>query len=103
LNRVINDYGKNYSIQRYKGLGEMNADQLWETTMNPETRTLIRVTVEDTEKAEKRISVLMGNKVDPRRRWIEDNVEFTLGEDGSILESQSIDEYTSNETVEQER
>lgn len=86
LDQVIKEFKKGYTIQRYKGLGEMNADQLWETTMNPASRTLIRVTVEDSEKAEKRIAVLMGNKVDPRRKWIEENVEFTLGEDGSILE-----------------
>ena len=70
--------GKGYSVQRYKGLGEMNADQLWETTMNPETRTLIQVDIEDGASAEHNVSVLMGDKVAPRRQWIEENVQFSL-------------------------
>lgn len=65
-------------IQRYKGLGEMNASQLWETTMDPSTRTLIRVGISDGIKAEKRVSVLMGSKAELRRKWIEDNISFTL-------------------------
>ncbi|MEG0021768.1 MAG: DNA topoisomerase IV subunit B [Bacilli bacterium] len=65
-------------VQRYKGLGEMNADQLWETTMNPDTRSLIQVNIEDVALAEKRVSVLMGDKVEPRKEWIEENVEFSL-------------------------
>lgn len=73
-------FGKGAILQRYKGLGEMNADQLWETTMNPENRTLIRVTIEDLARAERRVNVLMGDKVPPRRKWIEDNVKFTLEE-----------------------
>ena len=64
--------------QRYKGLGEMNAEQLWETTMNPETRSLIKVNIIDAALAEKRVSILMGDKVDPRKEWIEENVQFTL-------------------------
>ena len=65
-------------IQRYKGLGEMNATQLWETTMDPAHRTLIRVGIEDGMKAERRVSILMGDKADLRRKWIEDNISFTL-------------------------
>ncbi|MFL2099904.1 DNA topoisomerase IV subunit B [Desemzia sp. FAM 23991] len=96
---VTKDFGKNYVLQRYKGLGEMNADQLWDTTMNPETRTLIRVRIDDVAQAEKRVSVLMGNKVEPRRKWIESHVEFSLEEGGSILENSQImnDNESENE------
>lgn len=80
LEELRKQFGKGATLQRYKGLGEMNADQLWETTMNPETRTLIRVTIEDLARAERRVNVLMGDKVEPRRKWIEDNVKFTLEE-----------------------
>ena len=73
-------FGRGATLQRYQGLGERNADQLWETTMNPETRTLIRVTIDDLARAERRVSVLMGDKAAPRRQWIEDNVKFTLEE-----------------------
>ncbi len=76
LRELVESINGKYIIQRYKGLGEMNADQLWETTMNPESRTLIQVTIDDLALAEKRVSVLMGDKVDPRRKWIEDNVDF---------------------------
>ena len=64
--------------QRYKGLGEMDAEQLWETTMNPDMRSLIKVNLTDASLAEKRVSVLMGDSVEPRKEWIEENVEFTL-------------------------
>ena len=76
LDTVTSKY-KSYSIQRFKGLGEMNATQLWDTTMNPATRTLIQVNIEDLADADQRISVLMGDKVEPRRDWIESNVRFT--------------------------
>ena len=77
LEEKIKKVGKGYLLQRYKGLGEMNADQLWETTMNPESRTLIRVVIDDKAQAERRVSTLMGNKVEPRRKWIESHVEFS--------------------------
>ena len=76
--------GKGYVVQRYKGLGEMNASQLWETTMNPETRTLIQVSIDDAALVERRVSVLMGDKVEPRREWIEQNVQFTLEDNFTI-------------------
>ncbi len=68
----------------------MNADQLWETTMAPETRTLVRITLDDQVQAERRVSTLMGNKVAPRRKWIESNVQFTLDEDDNILQNDKI-------------
>ena len=77
FDQMKKDYGK-FELQRYKGLGEMNADQLWDTTMNPETRILIQVKIEDFEVADRRINELMGNKPALRREWIEENVSFTL-------------------------
>jgi len=88
LAQVSKTFGKGSSLQRFKGLGEMNADQLWETTMDPETRTLIRVRIEDAALAERRVTTLMGDKVEPRRKWIESNVQFTMEEDDSILDKQ---------------
>ena len=88
LEEKIKKVGKGYLLQRYKGLGEMNADQLWETTMNPESRTLIRVVIDDKAQAERRVSTLMGNKVEPRRKWIESHVEFSLEDGKSILETE---------------
>ena len=76
--------GKNTKTQRYKGLGEMDATQLWETTMDPKTRSLIKVSIQDAALAEKRVKVLMGDKVDPRKEWIEENVEFSLEDNYKI-------------------
>ena len=92
LQGAINKIGKGYMLQRYKGLGEMNADQLWDTTMNPETRTLIRVKIEDSARAERHVTTLMGDKVEPRRKWIESNVNFGMEEDDNILENEHIHE-----------
>ena len=71
----------NYKIQRFKGLGEMDASELYETTMDPHNRRLLRVTLTDAAIAEKRIHVLMGDEVMPRKEWINENVDFTLEDD----------------------
>ena len=76
--KILSENKIKLETQRYKGLGEMNAEQLWETTMNPETRSLIKVNISDAALAEKRVSILMGDKVEPRKEWIEENVQFTL-------------------------
>lgn len=76
---------KNYTLSRFKGLGEMNANQLWETTMNPLTRSLVKVTITDASLAEKRVSVLMGDNVAPRKEWIEENVDFSLEDEYKVV------------------
>ncbi|MBR4461841.1 MAG: DNA topoisomerase IV subunit B [Erysipelotrichaceae bacterium] len=81
LNEYRKIHGEKLDIQRYKGLGEMDADQLWDTTMDPEKRTLIQISIEDAALCERKISVLMGNNAEARRKWIDDNIDFTLEED----------------------
>ncbi|TMW73380.1 DNA topoisomerase IV subunit B [Alteribacter natronophilus] len=90
LKGAMKKVGKGYTIQRYKGLGEMDATQLWETTMNPDSRTLVRVKIDDIARAERRVSTLMGDKVEPRRKWIESNVAFSLEEETNILDSENL-------------
>src|SRR5699024_750509 len=80
LQEALTKMKSGYIIKRYKGLAEMIADQLWDSSMYPDSRTLIRVTLENMEQAERRVTSLIGDKVTPCRTWIEYNVEFGLAE-----------------------
>lgn len=79
--KIVSENSGKPDISRNKGLGEMNAEELWDTTMNPDTRSLIRVNIYDAALAEKRVNVLMGDKVEPRKEWIEENIVFTMEDD----------------------
>ncbi len=83
--KILSESKVKLTTQRYKGLGEMNAEQLWETTMDPENRNLIKISIEDAALADKRVRVLMGDKVEPRKEWIEENIEFTLEDDYELI------------------
>jgi len=85
MKEILKQYKTNYMVQRYKGLGEMNAEELWETTMNPDSRTLVRITMDNVAQAERRVTTLMGDKVAPRREWIEENVSFGLEEEENLI------------------
>lgn len=96
LEEIQKEMGRGVELQRYKGLGEMMAGQLWDTTMNPDTRTLIQVRVDDEAMSLKRVTTLMGDNVEMRRKWIESNVSFTLDEEDSILDNEGM-EYLEEE------
>ena len=81
LKKVLKTVGKGYTLQRYKGLGEMNPEQLWQTTMDPSNRKLMQVTIEDAAQADRIVTILMGDKVDPRREYISTHANFNKADD----------------------
>ncbi|MBQ9856884.1 MAG: DNA topoisomerase IV subunit B, partial [Clostridia bacterium] len=81
LSGAIKQVGKGYTLQRYKGLGEMNPEQLWETTMNPNGRKLMQVMIEDNTEADRMVTVLMGDKVEPRKEYIFQYADFNKKDD----------------------
>ncbi len=85
LQEAIDKVGRGYQIQRYKGLGEMNPEQLWDTTMNPETRTLLQVGIDDVTSAERMVSTLMGDNIEERKKYIAENANFN--KDNSLYET----------------
>ena len=98
LQTLVDRWGRGAVIQRFKGLGEMDPDQLWTTTMNPSTRTLLRVAIEDAATAEHQVTVLMGSRSEPRKKWITQNVYF--GEDHDDDMEAASDDVTEAPQVE---
>ena len=95
LQKLTRGSSKGYTLQRYKGLGEMNPEQLWATTMDPEQRKLMRVTIEDAAQAERLVTILMGDKVDPRREYISQHANFNR-EDSFTAMNDKLEEGRPN-------
>jgi hypothetical protein len=93
----VDEAGQGAGVQRYKGLGEMNAEQLWETTLNPETRTLLQVSLEDAATAEHQLRVIMGDNAEARRNWLAGNVKFGLGDDERPAPEPVVDDIAEHE------